>query len=303
MFAALAKLAAGQFGVVAREQLLALGVSATTITRWVSEGRLVRLYRGVYAVGHANLTASGRRMAAVLACGPGAVLSHLTAAAHLGLLHYSGASIHISLPSHRKVRAQGRIRVHHTRLHPGDRAIEGIPVTSPMRTLLDLAGIVSEPRLREAVERSQRMQVFDRRELDFLVADSQGRTGVRALRRLLADLGDVAPEFRSHAERAFYELVRSSGLPLPQMNVVVAGLTVDAYWPEHNLVVEIDGYSYHRSRRVFEDDHARTERLQQAGLEVRRFTAKRVLGHPEATVAAMTQVLRGLGGLGAAAAA
>ena len=282
-----------------------MGVSAATVSRWVREGRLVRLYRGVYAVGHANLTAKGRRMAAVLACGEGSGPQppHGSRPPWTPPL-LRGTTIHISLPSHRTVRAQGRIRIHQARLDPSDITVhDGIPVTSPMRTLLDLAGVVSEPRLREAVEQSEREHVFDRRELDALIARSKGRKGVGALRRLLAQMGDDVPDVRSEAERAFHMMLRQAGLPLPQTNVVVAGLTVDAYWPEHNLVVEIDGYSYHRSRRAFEDDHARTERLQQAGLEVRRFTAKRVLGHPEATVAAMTQVLRGLDGFGAAAAA
>ncbi len=171
-------------------------------------------------------------MAAVLACGKGAVLSHLTAAAHLGLLRYGGATI--------------------------------------------------------------RMQVFDRRELDSLTARSQGRKGVSALRRLLAELGDEPPELRSHAERALYELVRAAGLPLGQTNVVVAGLTVDAYWPAHNLGVEIDGYAHHHSSEAFENDHERTERLQRAGIGIRRFTAKRVLEHPGATAEALAAALDAL---------
>lgn len=288
MFARLAELAAVQFGVVAREQLLALGVSATTISRWVNEGRLVRLYRGVYAVGHANLSVNGRRMAAVLACGSGAVLSHLTAAAHWGLLRSSAAAIHISLPSHRTVRAQGRIRIHQTRLHPSDTAIhESIPVTSPMRTLLDLAGVVSEARLREAIEQSERLQLFDRHELDSLIARNKRRKGLKALRRLLAELGDHPPDLRSAKEQDLLNLIRAAGLPIPVTNVYVEDILVDAYWPKHDLVVELDSYGFHRSKAKFEEDRLNTEILQNAGHTVRRFSTDRLDQAPPGVIATL----------------
>lgn len=288
----MAELARRQKGVLARRQLVALGVPRQTIDRWGREGRLVRIYRGVYALGAAPLTASGRLLAAALAYREGALLSHLSAAAHWNPLRTSAARVDVTVPKGSRQSARPGIRLHHADVHPHDRILkDSIPLTSPMRTLLDLAEVVSLARVREAFEQSQRIGLFDRRKLEAVAQRGHGRHGLKPLRVLLAEARDDPPDLRSKAEAALLDLIRETGLPEPQANVVVAGLTVDFYWPGHRLVAEVDGYSFHRSRDAFENDHARTERLLSAGLDVRRFTARRVLKERRAVKASLLDAL------------
>ena len=138
---------------------------------------------------------------------------------------------------------------------------------------------------------SQRIGLFDRRTLTALLDRSPGRRGLKPIRGLLAEARDDPPELRSGLERDFLGLIRAAGLPLPATNVVVEGVLVDCYWPRHGLVVELDGYAYHRSREAFERDHARTELLQDAGIEVRRFTDRRIDDQPGEVVASVRAAL------------
>jgi very-short-patch-repair endonuclease len=298
LIARLARLAAAQGGVVSRGQLLELGFTNAAIGRMVARGHLIRVRPGVYAVGHDRLSAQGRWMAAVLSCGDGALLSHLSAAAHWNLLQTNSGLIHVSLPSHRDVRVRQGLRIHRSHLHPADRASHHrIPLTSPHRTLLDLAETVPLDRLREALEQSIRTGMFDRRKLDAVVRRGRGRHGLKPLRIVLAETSDDPPDLRSRAEHRLRQLILEAGLPIPHYNTVVEGLVVDVHWPQHGLVVEIDGYSFHRSRDAFERDHVRTERLQRAGLAVLRFTARRILGPGNDVVGAIRRALgAGAGG-------
>jgi very-short-patch-repair endonuclease len=289
---ALARLVSAQHGVLSRAQLRGLGFGDTWIKRRIASGHLIRIYRGVYAVGHAQLTRQGHWMAAVLAGGQGALLSHLSAAAHWGLLHTASSRIDITVPSPKRRQAQAGLRIHRARLDESDCLLhKRIPVTSPSRTLLDLADVVPPNRVREAYEQSERLGRFDLATMHSLIARSPGRRGLKVLRRLLAESQDDPPELRSGVEREFLELIRAAGLPLPATNVVVEGLTVDAYWPRHGLVVELDTYGYHGSRAKFEDDRERTEHLQRAGLDCRRFTGRRVRQQPAAVVATVRKAL------------
>lgn len=288
----LARLAARQHGVVSRTQLIALGFAEATIDRWVRQGRLIRIHRGVYAVGHDRLRREGRWLAAVLTYGDGAVLSHRSAAAHWDLLSTSASRIDVTVPSPRRPVARDGLRVHRARLHPADRSLrERIPVTSPSRTLLDLADVALPSQLRSAYEASLRLGLFDLRAMRPLLDRSPGRRGLKALGELLAEGEDEPPDLRSELERDFLDLIRAAELPIPSTNVVVEGLLVDAYWPAHGLVVELDSYGYHRSRSQFERDHEGTERLQRAGFEVLRFTRRRVRGQPAAVVRAVRVAL------------
>ena len=271
----MAALAERQHGVVGHRQLLELGLGASTIQRRVAAGRLHPIHRGTYAVGHPTLRGLGRWMAAVLACGSGALLSHRSAAAHLGLLPSARSSIDVTVERNRR---GGRgIIVHRTRrIDAADRAVQdGIPVTSVMRTLVDLADVVSRRQLQQAVERAELRGAFDLRSLP----DLRGRRGRGILESLLDAYRDPPPT-RSELERRFVEFYRRAGLPAPAMNVVVAGYLVDAAWHGQRLVVELDSYAHHGTRTAFEEDRRRDAALQLAGYRVLRVTHRRLEAEP-----------------------
>lgn len=272
----LAALAVRQHGVVALWQLLALGFSRWWVQREVRQQRLHRIHRGVYAVGHTRLSVKGRWMAAVLACGPDAVLSHGAAAALWELQR--APSNKIDVTALRKHIVPG-VRCHLSRapLHADDRTIiDGIPVTSISRTLLDQAEVLRPQRLRSTLEAAQRRDLLDGRKLDPLLARSFGRRGLPRLKRALSELHEQAPWTQSQLEQRFLELVRDAGLPEPRTNVIVDGELVDCFWPQHNLVVELDSYGFHRSKRSFEDDRLKDTRHTLAGRRSMRVTRARV---------------------------
>lgn len=280
--ALLAVLAAEQHGVVARRQLYALGLTANQVQTRVRSGRLLRLYRGVYAVGHHRLSARGRWMAAVLACGSEAVLSHHAALALWDLRPIPSGWIDVTIPG-RSGRGQRGIRGHSVRtLHPADCAlIDGIPVTSLARALLDYAEIARFQQLRLVLEEAIRREVLDGRKLDQTLARGQGRHGLKPLRAALAAIRGPAPWTQSSLEREFLALIRAAGLPEPSANVVVEGYLVDLFWPEARLAVEIDSYGFHRTRKKFESDRRQDTKLQLAGVATIRVTQSRVEGERE----------------------
>lgn len=250
-----------------------MGLTPGAIKHRIIRGDLVRVFHGVYAVGRAGLGRRGRWLAAVLTCGDGAVLSHVSAARHWGLLTADQARLDVSVPSPRKVSARPGLRIHHTRLHSHDTTIrEAIPVTTPMRTLLDIAS--AAPRhLDDAFDCSLEHRLYDHTKLTALLDRSTGRSGLRALRDRASEAPDEAPILRSHLERQFRRLCRAHSIPPPATNVLVEGIEVDAYWPQARLVVELDGFAYHRDRETFERDRARDRRLLLAGHRVMRLTA------------------------------
>jgi hypothetical protein len=283
-------LAARQHGVVAREQLLALGYSKERIHTLVAEGVLLRLHRGVYAVGHRRLTLKGRWLAAVLGCGDGARLSHRDAAMLWDLRRTSSGPIHVTAPGPHRLTG---LRCHRTR-HPdrlGTTLIDAIPVTTIERTLLDCA--VGEPheRVLALLEAAERRNILDGRTIRAEIDESPGHRGTARLARALAEVADEPPDLRSGLEAAILALTRGAGLPDPSTNVVVAGVPVDAYWPQYALVVEVDGWRWHRSRRSFEEDRRRTNRLQLAGLTVLRFTDTQVDRDPQGVAAEIRRAI------------
>jgi hypothetical protein len=281
--AALAEVAERQHGVVTREQLEALGFGTATITRWASAGRLHRLHRGVYAVGHLAISREARCLGAVLAR-PGSVASHRTAAWIHGLRRSQPGTIHLTAPTRQRVKRD--FVVHFARLEPDDRAVvDGIPVTSPARTVLDLAPDESQRDLGRLLRRADELQLLDRRRFEALAARAGGHPGrvkfATALRTFKPEVATV----RSDLERRFRRLVLAAGLPTPQTNVVVEGYELDAYWEAEGFAVELDVYATPGSRLSFETDREREDDLLLAGIELIRVTDVRLEREPQKTIA------------------
>lgn len=228
----------------------------------------------------------------MLAVGEGGLLSHRAAAALAGIAPIPSGRIDVTFPARKSSRPG--IRLHCVRhLHPDDRAeVDGVPVTSVARTLLDLAEVVSADRLARAFENADRMRLIDMRALHELCARSRGRHGLKPLRALLAEYAPSAVDTRSELERRFLGLCREAGLPRPLVNTVVAGHEVDALWPDRRLVAELDGYAFHGTRVAFERDRARDASLQLAGYRVLRFTARMLDRDREEVAAAIRSLLR-----------
>lgn len=273
----LSRLTDAQHGVFAVWQLPALGISTNTARLRCASGRMHRIHHGVYGVGSRRLSRCARWMAAVLAHGPSAVLSHHAALALWGLRPYGRRAVDVTVPA-RGRRSSDRIAVHNVRaLDPRDcTRREGIPVTTVARALLDVAEIAMPQELRHAVEAAERRELLDTREIDALIARSPGRRGVPALRAAIADLIGPVPWTRSELERQFLALVREAGLPEPQCNVLIEGELVDAVWPDARLIVELDSWGFHRGRAQFESDRHRDTRLLVASYRSTRLTQRRI---------------------------
>ncbi len=283
--AALAALADGQHGVLALWQLDDRAGLRAAVRRRVRAGRLRHLHPGVFAYGHRCLTPNGHRLAAVLACGPNAVLSHRSAAALWELLPTAQTRIDVTLPGTSRRVGKG-VHLHRTReLAPEDiTVIDGVPVTALTRTLCDLAAAVSRAQFQRAVEQAERAGVLDLRGLQRAVDRHRTRRGTAAVRAVL-DGYTPAPLTRSGLERHFLQVVQRAGLPPPLVNHQVAGYEVDVYWPRWRLVVELDGRAYHSDPRAFERDPVRDARLMRANRRVLRVTAKRLTRSPKAVIA------------------
>lgn len=277
----LARLATRQHGVVARRQLLAFGFGNEAIKLRLDVMRLQAVHREVFAVGHSRIAEAGRRWAAVLAYGDEALLSHRSAAALWGLTRQRPGLIDVTAPLGRQgVDRRARIFVHRGRLHPEDRAERGgLPVTTVARTLFDMAEFVSFAQLESGWEEADRLGLLDLRAMERVVERGYGRRALRPTRRLLAEAR--APETtRSPLEDDFARFCRTHELPPPVFNTTVLGREVDAQWPDRRLIVELDGFAYHRHRAAFERDRARDTTLQVAGYRTIRITHRRL--HREA---------------------
>jgi very-short-patch-repair endonuclease/predicted transcriptional regulator of viral defense system len=276
---ALAELAERQYGVVTARQLRGLGFSGAAIGRMARAERLHRVHRGVYAVGHRVVAPRARCLAAVLACGKGAVLSHGAAAWLWGLAPGLSTPVDVTVPSHGQ-RHQG-IALHHssTLTAPEHGLLAGIPVTSWSRTMLDVAATRSAWELNDAVERAERREVLDVGAIDALLRRRRGDRGVARLRLSTEIYRDPAPS-RARSERLFLAMVKRAGLPRPAINTWVERFEIDAYWETERFAVEIDGWEAHRTRWAFEDDHLRWEEMKLAEIEVVPISARRIEAHP-----------------------
>jgi REase_MTES_1575 len=229
-------------------------------------------------------------MAAVLAGGDGALLSHRAAAALWGIAATANARIDVTTVNSR--RRNPRITFHHARrLDDDNRTMhEGVPVTTVARTLLDLAEVLKRRQLERALEEAERLRLLDLKALEDVCARNNGRRGIKPLRAALADLGPP-PDTRSELERLFIDVCAEAGLPPPTLNRVVAGFEVDAVWPTSKLVVELDGYAFHRTRHAFERDRERDMALQLAGYRVLRVTHRRLARDADAVMKALRGAL------------
>jgi very-short-patch-repair endonuclease len=263
-----AALAARQHGVVTTRQLQRAGITDDAIRRRVESGRLTRLHRGVYLV--ASLPAQFTpEMAAVLACGAGAVLSHHSAAALWGIRPPHRGEVHVTVAKRRPRQRRG-IRVHAAFEVQGTRH-QGIPITTPARTVRDVASLLTQRDFDRAVERA-------------LVLRLPGRAEIEALQ-------EEPSITRSEAEARLLELIVRAELPRPLTNVKVHGYEVDLHWPSHGLVVEVDGFAFHSTRAAFERDRLKDARLQAHGLRVTRVTWRQIAATPEAVLVRLAGAL------------
>ncbi len=289
---AIVGLAAGQRGVVTRSQLAAAGLSRSGVAHRVARGRLHPVFRGVFLVGHPVPPPLARETAALLAAGPGAVLSHRTAAQLHDLLLRPGPTVHVLLVARRSPRPQRGVRIHHTAaLNPAKdlRSVQGLRVTAPLRTLLDLATEATPTELARAVQEAQIQRLITHSSLVDAVRSARGRRGVTALRDAIGARARTLT--RSDAEDRFLSLVAKAQLPAPQTNVRVDPYEVDTLWRDQGLIVEIDGFAFHSTRAAFERDRARDAELQARGLRVMRVTWRQLVDEPEAVVARLARAL------------
>jgi very-short-patch-repair endonuclease len=271
---AIVELARRQHGVVGRAQLRALGLGDDAIDWRVRKRRLHRVHRGVYVVGYPHLTRNERFMAAVLACGDEAALSHFSAAVLWGMLNSDG-KVHVTAPGER---VRPGLAVHRAALEAGEvtkRA--GIPVTTPARTLIDLADVASRRTLERAFDEAE----FLRLDCTGLAA-RHGRRGSGALSSVLAVHAAGSTRTRSELEEMFLALCDKHGLPRPEVNVHIEGYECDFVWREQRLIVETDGAAAHGTARAMRRDPTRDAELMIAGWRVWRVTYERLLREPDA---------------------
>ena len=284
---ALIALARRQHGVVSVAQLAGIGCGRHWIAHRVAIGWLSRRHRGIYVVGPLEAPFSAA-MAAVLACGDGALLSHYPAAVLWALRPPPTGAMHVTVM--RDVRSREGIRVHRvSELDPRDvTRRHGIPVTSPARTLLDVAASAAQPELNRAVDEARVNRLVTDPSLNEQCSRYPTHRGTAALKTAIRTEPKLT---RSEAERRLLELIRAARLPEPRTNVRVGRHEVDFLWLDHRLVVEVDGYAFHSERRSFERDRRRDAELVATGYRVIRVTWRQIVEEPEATVAILAVAL------------
>jgi very-short-patch-repair endonuclease len=283
------KIANRQHGVITRSQLLELGFGESSIKRRMANGRLHALWRGVYAVGRPEVSQHGRWLAAVLSCGPTALLSHRSAATLWGLMQpvhekrHPGEEERVPVPVDVVVPYGVFRRLSGIRLHrrsglesEARRQVLGIPVTEPASTLIDLASCVTEGQLERAINQADRLDLVHPEQLRAAIQSVPRRPGLGPLRRLLDRQGFTD----TGLERRFLALARSAGLPTPETQVWVNGYRVDFYWPDMDLVVETDGLRYHRTPGQQAVDRRRDQTHTVAGLTTLRFAESQIRYEP-----------------------
>jgi very-short-patch-repair endonuclease len=267
---------------------MAIGYSASGIWHQLHSGRLHRVFRGVYAVGHEALPTDARLHGAALACAPHAGVSYRSAAEYWGLARTSRYVIDVTVVG-RRIAGQRGIKVHFAR--SADIVLrDGIPVTSVAQTLLDYAEVVSRRWLERAWDQAERLQLLDLAALNDLLTRSHGRRGLKPLTELLAEA--TAPEpTRSELEDMLRDICRAAKLPIPAFNASVANEDVDAYWPGHEFVVELDGWEHHKTRADRERDLLKEERVKLAGYRFHRFSYRRLQNRPDEVAAVLSKCL------------
>jgi very-short-patch-repair endonuclease len=284
----LADLAEEQHGVVSYRQLRELGFSKGHVYRANEADRLRRVHRGVYAVGHRELSSYGRCRAALLAFNDNAVVSHRTAGWLWGLFSQCPAEVDILVPG--KGRRKG-IRIHRV-VALSDRdcwSVKRIPVSSLPRTLIDIAATEPRRELTRAVDRTRRRGLLDLTAIDRLLDRRIGLPGAQQLRQALVLYRKPVYD-RARSELLFVDALEKEGVSLPTLNTWVGKWEIDAWWEEERLAVEVDGWETHGSREAFEDDRLRQEEMKLAGIDCIRISARRIEREPE-EVAKRLQIL------------
>jgi hypothetical protein len=284
----IAEIADNAHGVVTRRELLAVGVSASGIDRRLRKGVLHSEYPGVYRVGHRAPSVEARYIAAVHACGEGAVLSGRAAGHLLGLLKGRPPKPEVTAPTERDI--DGIETRHSRRLDPRDVTTwRGISVTTVARTLMDLAAALDVDDLARACHEAGVRHRTTPAEVDAVLARRPRTPGAAKLRRVLR--GDARVTL-SKLERRFLERLRDAGLPLPQTNRPAGGRRVDCRWPGQQLTVELDSYTYHHSRHAWEQDRRREREAHARRDEFRRYTWGDVFEHPRQMLRELRALLR-----------
>lgn len=272
-----------QHGVVSIRQLEGpLGISRRSVARAVQAGRLHRIYRGVYAVGHTNLSPKGECLAAVLAVGPGGLLSYHSAGWLWGIWKGSPAPFEItaSVPRN-ELPPKGVVRHRARNLVDEDRAmVDGIPVTSVARTLLDLAWKLRGDQMRRVLARAEDLELLDLDSIRAVIERNRGHHGAKRLEYALS-IYERPAYSRSEFERRFVDRVISFGLPRPSTGWNETGYEIDVYWPDRRFGVELDAYETHGGREAFERDHDRDLDLALAEVEVIRVSERQFRREPE----------------------
>jgi very-short-patch-repair endonuclease len=288
---AVARFAADHHGIAGLEDLRGAGLSPRMVQHRARTGRLHRVFPTVFAVGHPGLTRDGWRYAAVRACSPGAVASHLMAGALWGLRRSDRLEVTVAKGGS----GPKTVAVHETRVlgAPHMDVVRNIPVTSLARTLVDLAEVLAPDRLERVLDHAGRHETFDRAALQTVLDELPGRHGAPKLRELL---GSPSPgPTRSELEDAFLALCRRGGLPTPRLNVHLALgdrlVEADALFAEHGLIVELDGAATHDTTPAFHADRRRDAIAAAAGFQTLRYTWERVTREPAAVAVELRAVM------------
>jgi very-short-patch-repair endonuclease len=272
------RIAGRQHGAITVAQLLGLGLTRETIKSWVRRGLLHREFRGVYRLGHRAPSVAARYMAAVLACGEGAVLSGLAAAHLYDLVKGQPPLPDVSAPAHRRIPG-----IHTRRRTVPGRIWNAIPTATVAQTLIDLAAVLSLDALAEACHHAGIRYGVS-------AVDAHGATSAAHLRAIFH--GDAAV-LLSRMEREFRRLLEQHGLPRPITNRKAGAHYVDCRWPAHHLTVELDGYRFHRSRHAWQQDRDRERHAYARGDQHRRYTYADVCENPAAMLAELHALLPG----------
>jgi very-short-patch-repair endonuclease len=291
--AVIAQLASRQRGVVSVEQLHAAGFDTAAIKRRARAGRLHRVHRGVYLVGHAAAPERAAEVAALLACGVGSVVSHRSAARLWGLPTFRDwkTPVEITVPGRDPGRRPGITTYRARELEPRDRRrVDGLPATAPARTLLDLAAILPIAELEVVFLDAHARSLLKDGDVADTLSRHQGRRGAKALRSLVA-FAARGGLTRSEAERRMLALVRAAALPDPRRNARVDRLEVDFLWPDQKVIVEVDGYAFHSGKRSFEGDRERDALLVARGYVVLRVTWRQLVARRDAVIARVAAAL------------
>jgi very-short-patch-repair endonuclease len=281
-------IASRAWGVVTRQELLNAAVSARELERRVQKGLLIRVYPAVYRVGHTARSVEATYMAAVKACGPGAVLSGLAAAYLYGILKTKHPPPpEVTTLTERRIPGIKTRRVRGLPEEDVD-TWRGIPVTTVARTLTDVASVLQFDDLARTCHEAGVRYRTTPRQVNAVLKRRPNAPGSKKLRRVMRGEARVA---LSKLERRFLELLREAGLPLPVTNRLAGSKRVDCRWPEHRLTVELDSYTYHASRHAWEQDRRREREAYRRGDRHRRYTYDDVFGDPSEMLAELRELL------------